>query len=226
MTGAPVIAVAGAGGSLGPDVVGALKASGATVAGADRDPGLCAGQSLDDVRGVDLLDPGDAAAWARDLEERFGRVDGLVHLVGGWRGGDPIDEAPLEDYTWLHDLLVVTLQHATRAFLPALRRSGRGRIVVVSSTQAQAPGHTNAAYATAKAAAETWTLACGDALAPHGGTANVVVVNAIVTPAMRAESPGESFATFTDTADIAAAITWLCSDGAARVNRHRLPVLP
>ena len=95
----------------------------------------------------------------------------------------------MADYEWLHDLLVRTLQNATRAFHDALVESGRGRFALVSSTQAQAPEGTNAAYAATKAAAESWTLALADSFAGSGATANIVVINAILTPAMRERNP-------------------------------------
>ena len=179
-----------------------------------------------DARVVDLLDPDAARGWARALRERFGHVDGLLHLVGGWRGGEPIATAPLEDYAWLHDLLVRTVQHATRAFYDDLAGSENGRFVLVSSSQAQKPGGTNASYAAAKAAAEAWTLALADSFAGTGATANIVVVNAILTPRMRDADPGKEYPSFTAVEDIAEAIAFLCSDAAAKMNGKRLALHP
>jgi NADP-dependent 3-hydroxy acid dehydrogenase YdfG len=74
-------------------------------------------------------------------------VTGVVHLVGGWKGGTPLPEADPADWTLLHDLLIRTVQHTTRAFAPALREAGGdGRFVIVSSEQAQRPSSENAAY--------------------------------------------------------------------------------
>ena len=81
--------------------------------------------------------------------------------------------------------------------------SEHGRFVLVSSKQAQAPTNTNAAYASAKAAAEAWTLAFADGFEGTAATANIVVVDAILTPRMREESPGEDFPTFTPAEDLA-----------------------
>ena len=172
---------------------------------------------------VDILDAAAAKTWAEGLAGRQnGRVDALVHLVGGWRGGKPIEEAPLEDWDFLSALLVTTLQHATQAFAPHLIASGRGRFVIVSAGQAQAPTSPNAVYAAAKAATETWTLALADRFKGTGATANIVVVGAIVTPAMRAESPDKDFSTFTPAEEIAEAIVYLASDDAASMNGQRL----
>jgi NAD(P)-dependent dehydrogenase (short-subunit alcohol dehydrogenase family) len=174
-----------------------------------------------DTYAVDLLDADAARGWASHVAERFGGVDALVHLVGGWRGGKPIAEAPVEDDEFLDRLLIGTVRTATRAFLPHLVERA-GRFAIVSSVQAQRPTSTNAAYASAKAAAEAWTLALADELAESGGTANIVVVNAIVTPEMRAENPDKPYTTFTDAEQIAEALAFLLSDAGSKMNGQRL----
>jgi NAD(P)-dependent dehydrogenase (short-subunit alcohol dehydrogenase family) len=225
-----VYAIAGAGGGLGPLVVERLARAGATVAGTDRSQEALDSIAADlglpperwDGGAVDLLDEAATRDWCAALVERFGRVDGLIHLVGGWRGGQPLHEAPLADWDFLHDLLIRTVQHTTRAFHDQIAASGQGRFVLVSAKQAQSPSNGNAAYAAAKAAAEAWTLALADGFEPGGATANIVVVDAILTPRMREESPGEEFPTFTPAEDVAAAIAFLCSEAADKMNGQRL----
>lgn len=230
------MAIAGAGGGLGPVVAQRIAEAGATLALTDVKQ-----ESLDELAGrlalpeeridarvVDLLDEEAARGWAAALEERFGHVDCLLHLVGGWRGGEPLETASLDDYELLHDLLVRTVQRTSRAFWGPLTRSGRGRFVLISSAQAQAPEQGNASYAATKAAAETWTLALADGFAEQGGgaTANIVVVNAIVTPQMREENPDKPYRTLTPAEDIAEACAFLCSESASRMNGQRLPLHP
>jgi NAD(P)-dependent dehydrogenase (short-subunit alcohol dehydrogenase family) len=220
------IAVAGAAGGLGPTVVARLVEAGATPALAGRDlSGLVqtaasAGAPAADVEAVDLLDEEAVRRWA-DRLAKAGDVHGLAHLVGGWRGGTSIEDAPADDWDAMAALLVRTTQSVTRAFLPYLLAS-KGRFVIVSSGQAQSPTHANAAYAAAKAAAETWTLALADRFRGTGATANIVVVGAIATPAMRAADPAKSFAGFTPAEEIAEAIAYICSDAAASMNGQRL----
>ncbi|MGN6274399.1 MAG: SDR family NAD(P)-dependent oxidoreductase [Solirubrobacterales bacterium] len=227
-----VIAIAGVGGGLGPIVAQRLSEAGAIVAGTDRSQETLDALAADfglpperwDGRAVDLLDEDSTRAWCAALVERFGRVDGLVHLVGGWRGGQPLHQAPLSDWDLLHDLLIRTVQHTTRAFHDQIAAGSRGRFVLVSSKQAQAPSNTNAAYAAAKAAAEAWTLALADGFEPGGATANIIVVDAILTPRMREESPENDFPTFTPAEHVAEAIAFLCSDAAGKMNGQRLPL--
>jgi NAD(P)-dependent dehydrogenase (short-subunit alcohol dehydrogenase family) len=225
-----VIAIAGAAGGLGPVVAERLAADGHILALTDRDGDKLSALATDldlpadrhDEQVVDLLDPDGTKMWADLLAQRFGGVDTLLHLVGGWRGGEPLATFPLEDYEFLHDLLVRTLQHTTRAFRDQLANSGKGRFVLISSSQAQRPGGTNAAYGAAKAAAESWTLALADDLGHTGATANVVVVEAILTPQMRAENPGKDYPSFTPAEQIAEAIAFLLSDGGEHMNGQRL----
>jgi NAD(P)-dependent dehydrogenase (short-subunit alcohol dehydrogenase family) len=225
-----VIAIAGVGGGLGPLVAARLAGAGATIAGANRGQAEidALGQELGieadrwDGRAVDLTDEDAVAGWRDALVGRFGRVDGLIHLVGGWRGGQPLHEEPLVDWDLLHSLLIRTVQLTTRAFHDQLAATEHGRFVLVSAKQAQQPSNGNAAYAAAKAAAEAWTLAYADGFGPGGATANIVVVDAILTPQMRAENPGKEYPTFTPAEHVADAIAWLCSDGAAEMSGRRL----
>ena len=230
------IAIAGAAGGLGPIVADRLAEAGANLALTDRDQGrldaLVADLGLDDsrvdARVVDLLDEDAAGGWAAALAERFGGVDGLLHLVGGWKGGDPLATTPLEDYEWLHDLLVRTVIHTTRAFYEPLAASEHGRFVLVSSSQAQAPGGTNASYGATKAAAEAWTLALADSFREAGSaaTANILVINAILTPSMREANPDKPYNTFTSTEEIAEGLAFICSDAARKMNGKRFPLYP
>jgi NAD(P)-dependent dehydrogenase (short-subunit alcohol dehydrogenase family) len=205
------IVVTGACGSLGPYVTRRLQADGHEVVGCDVMGG--------DHR-VDLLDVGAVRALADSLDG----VTGVVHLVGGWRGGNkPSEEAALDDWEHLYGPLVRTVQHVTVGFGAALTAAGeRGRFVLVTSDQAQSPSATNAAYAAAKAAAETWTLALADELAEAGATANILVVKAIVTDEMRQQNPDKAYKTFTDASHMADAIAFLCSESGAKMNGQRL----
>jgi NAD(P)-dependent dehydrogenase (short-subunit alcohol dehydrogenase family) len=222
-----VIAIAGAGGNLGPTVVRRLAAAGARLALAGRhleplDELVTSVGADADTAAVDLLDPASTGAWVDGIVERSGRVDALLHLVGGWRGGRPIEESSPEDWDALHGLLIRTVQHSTQAFAHPLIESGRGRFALISAGQAQAPTHTNAAYAAAKAAAETWTLALADRFRGTGATANIVVVGSIVTPEMRAENPEKDYSRSTPAEAIAEALAFISSDAAAAMNGKRL----
>lgn len=207
------IAVAGAGGLLGPHVVRALADGGAEVLAGDlREDALDEIRDVAaDARVVDLSSDAGAQAWA----DALGDVDGLLHLVGGWRGGPALEDTDPADLAWLQAALFETVVHATRVFAPKLKAAGpNGRFAIVSSSVVARPTAGNAGYAAAKAAAEAWTLAFAAELKETGGTANVVVVNALT------DEPGHK--SFVHVGDVAAALAYVCGDGARRMKGQRL----
>ncbi|MEU6485546.1 SDR family NAD(P)-dependent oxidoreductase [Streptomyces sp. NPDC046887] len=237
-----VIAVAGAAGPAGRAALLRLAEAGATVVGADADPARLV-EAVDAARyahggatvtgdTVDLLDLAATREWADKTEKEFGRIDGLVHLVGGWRGSSSFPETDLSHWTLLEKLLVKTVQHTTLAFHDPLLRSDRGRYVLVSAAGASKPTAGNAAYGAAKAAAEAWTLALGDAFRKAGGeqgpkaAATVLVIKALVHDAMRAERPNAKFAGFTDVGELAEQIAGIWDRPAADVNAQRVWLTP
>jgi NAD(P)-dependent dehydrogenase (short-subunit alcohol dehydrogenase family) len=233
-----VIAVAGAGGPAGRATLARLADAGATVVGSDNDPERLA-EAVDAARyghggatvvgdTVDLLDLQSTHDWATRIEKDFGRVDGLVHLVGGWRGSETFTKTSLDDWDFLELLLIRTVQHTSLAFHEALQRSDRGRYVLISAEGASKPTAGNAAYAAGKAAAEAWTLAMADYFRKAGGAegptsaAAILVVKALVHDAMRAERPNAKFAGFTDVKDLAESIAGVWDQPAGEVNGKRL----
>lgn len=230
-----VVVVAGGGSALGQTVAERLGAAGAVVEACDASP-----QPLETLTArveavgaevttavVDLMDEAATTAWAQDVVARRGRVDGLLHLVGGWRGGVPLVEADLADWDWLQGRLVRTLQHTSRAFHPALSAGDAGRLVIVSATQASRPTQRNASYAAAKAAAEAWTQAVAHSWKDSEGAAAVVlVVTGLLTPAMRAEKPEASFSSLTHVDDVAGTIAGLWDRPGTELNGERLWLTP
>ena len=101
-------------------------------------------------------------ALAARVRDRFGAADGLVHLVGGFRGGASFTDNSDDDWRFLSAGLIDTLRHVTIAFHDDLARSSAGRAVIVSAQAAQKPAAGAANYAAAKAAAEAWMLALAD----------------------------------------------------------------
>ena len=114
--------------------------------------------------------------------------------------------------------------HTTRAFAAALKAAGdRGRFALVSvaaGASARRPATPPTRRRRRRPRRGRWRFA--QELAETGATANVVVVNALVTPQMRAEHPDKAYRTFTDAEEIAEALVFLCSDAARKMNGQRL----
>ena len=226
-----MIAIAGVGGGLGPVVAERLAAAGATVAGCDGEQG--APDEVDRRARVCRRSAGTGAPSTCSTRRRRGLVRGAASSASAgstgsftWSAagaaGSRCTRRRSRTGTLLHDLLIRTVQHTTRAFHDALLASEHGRFVLVSAKQAQAPSNSNAAYAAAKAAAEAWTLALADGFGRAAATANIVVVDAILTPRMRERDPDGDFPPSPPPSTSPTAIAFLCSDAAEKMNGQRL----
>ena len=239
-----LVVVTGAGGPAGTAMVQALVATGASVVGADRrqEPLDVVAATLGDAASlftgsvVDLLDAEATRAWADGVAASHPsgtpRVDGVVHLVGGWRGGSRFTDNTVADSELMLDLLVRTLQHVSLSFHDHLLASTRSEFVIVSAMAAEKPTAGNAAYAAAKAAAEAWTAALADSFgkeqkdSPATAAATTLVVKALVHDAMRAADPDKTFPGYTDVVDLAAETVALWALDAATANGLRKVLVP
>lgn len=112
----------------------------------------------------DLTDETSVRALAERVHADVGAVDGILHLVGGWRGGGGLAAQSEADYRFLERSLTA-LRHVTRAFDADLRASDAGRLAIVSSTAVARPLAGGANYAAVKAACEAWTRAVAQGFA-------------------------------------------------------------
>ncbi|WP_104191689.1 SDR family NAD(P)-dependent oxidoreductase [Cryobacterium sp. Y82] len=167
-------------------IAGATSTAGLAVAASLADAGahvVAVGSNLQRLQSVLAVAP-DAALYECDLADfaavtalaaQLSPIDGLIHLVGGWRGGGGLTGQTDEDWDFLHSHVVTTLRNTTRAFNADLLASPAGRLAIVSSVSVDRPAAGGANYAAAKSAAETWVRAVGVGFAKAGDTAAAVI---------------------------------------------------
>lgn len=173
-----LVLVAGATRTSGEAVARSLIAAGATVLAVGTRPealdALAAAVPGVDTRVCDLADRDAVAELAMRIHLKFGAIDGLIHLVGGWRGGGGIAGQSDEDWDFL-ERAFRTLRNTTRVFYDDLVASSAGRLAIVSSTAVEKPYAGGANYAAAKAAGDAWTRAVAQGFAKQAPNAAAVV---------------------------------------------------
>jgi len=149
-----VVLITGATGALGRVAARVFAADGARLALAGTDHGrlaeVAAEAGVPDDRWVAAIgDLRDATATRTAVDaviDRFGRVDVLLHLVGGFVPGAPILELDEDRLRSMLDQHLWTTLHAVRAVLPGMVERGWGRILAVTSfttvTTRPGPGST------------------------------------------------------------------------------------
>jgi NAD(P)-dependent dehydrogenase (short-subunit alcohol dehydrogenase family) len=222
-----VYAITGAFGTLGAAVAKAAGEQGARLALIDYapspPPGLPSGPDVFAQGGVDLTDAQAAAAAIDAAAERFGGLDVLLNIAGGFvweahQGGS--------DETWRRLFLinVQTASNACRAAVPHLKRSTAGRIVNVGANAAMKVAMGMGAYAASKAGVHSLTQSLADELKGDGVTVNAVLPSIIDTPVNRQDMPKADFATWVAPADLAAVMLFLASEEARAVTGALIPV--
>jgi 3-oxoacyl-[acyl-carrier protein] reductase len=176
----------------------------------------------------DLADLAAVRELQQELARTAGKIDGVIHLVGGWRGAQGITDQTDEDWDFLERSAVTTLRNVSRVFYDDLAASPCGRFAMVSSTAVGSPAAGVASYVAAKAAAEAWTMAMAEGFRPDAqhGAAVVFVVKALVDASMRSSQPERKFPGYTDVEQLAAAAVGLFSQPAAELNGQRLLLAP
>jgi NAD(P)-dependent dehydrogenase (short-subunit alcohol dehydrogenase family) len=167
------------------------------------------------VQTVDLLHGSAAREAAQAVVSKFGGVHALIHLVGGWTGGQTIPDSSADDLEAMLAQHVRSAFHALQAFVPHIAAGGWGRVMAVSSPLAVKPAAKMSLYAAAKAAQENLILSLAEEYRESGLTANVIQVKSIDL-----EGKGRG----TPPAEIVAAMMYLFSDEAAKINGARLPL--
>jgi 3-oxoacyl-[acyl-carrier protein] reductase len=147
----------------------------------------------------------------------------FVHLVGGYAGGSPVEETPVETLEAMLTAHVRTTFLMMQAVLPELKKRG-GSIVTFGAKPVLHPTPNKAAYALAKAAVASLTQSVAEEGKPYGVRANCILPDIIVTPANLSWGSPEDIKKWTRPEDIASAILFLCSDAAAGINGALLPM--
>jgi NAD(P)-dependent dehydrogenase (short-subunit alcohol dehydrogenase family) len=221
------VIVTGAFGILGRAVAGAFAARGARVAAVDLAPKPPAGlaESLGPealvLGGVDLTNPAAARRAADATVERFGRLDALINVAGGFAWETLADGEPA---TWdrLYALNVKTCANMCRAAVPDLIKAG-GRIVNIGAGGAVKAAAGMGAYAASKSGVHRLTEALAEELKGQVAV-NAVLPSIIDTPQNRADMPKADPSKWVAPADLAAVIVFLASDEAGPVTGALVPV--
>lgn len=217
--------VTGANGGLGSHVTRALLDAGATVVGVSRkiQQQDFAGPAFTALP-AEISTAAGATSMVESVMARFGKLDVVVHTVGGFAGGQSIAETDDATFQRMFDLNLNSTFFLLRAVLPVMRKTGNGRIIAIGSRAALEPGARVGAYSASKAAMVSLIRTVALENKDAGITANVILPGTIDTPVNRKAIPNADIRKWVQPANIAALITWLAGDAGKDVNGAVIPV--
>ncbi|HXQ52931.1 MAG TPA: SDR family NAD(P)-dependent oxidoreductase [Stellaceae bacterium] len=225
-----VAMITGAAGSLGRAVAAAFAAQGARLALLDlKAAALEAAYGAEGETRLHLAaDLGDGAAVAEAVDEaraRFGRIDVLCNIAGGFHMGEPVHETPDAVFRQMIELNAGSVLRMARAVVPVMLAQGGGKIVSVAAMGGLTGGATMSAYAASKSAVIRLTESMALELRDRGINVNCVLPSTIDTAPNRASMPNADFTRWVAPAALADVILFLASDAARAVNGVALPVV-
>jgi len=220
-----VVLITGAKGGLGTFVTQAFLDAGAQVIGISRS---IADPDFPHKRFSSLqaeITGGESAAKIIDAAMgRSGRIDALVHLVGGFAGGKTVTETDDDVVDRMLEMNFLSAFYLIRATLPKMRTQGGGRILVIGSRAAVEPAPMAGAYAASKAALVSLVRTVARENSDRGITANVLLPGTMDTPANRASNPTGDFSKWVDPCQVASLLVHLASDRASHINGAVIPI--
>ena len=229
MSSARTVLFTGAAGNLGRAVASAFKAQGAQLALVNRtEDSLRAAFIVDGpdqlLVAADLLDGARVTAAVAKVIQRFGRIEVVCHLAGGFRMGEAVHETSDNTWDFLFDLNARSVLNVARATVRHMIEHGGGKIVNVGAFAALRGAAGMGAYAASKSSVIRLTEAMAAELREKNINVNCVLPTIIDTPENRAAMPDADPSRWVACGDLAQVIVFLASNAARAIHGAALPV--
>lgn len=158
------------------------------------------------------------------ITTRFGRIDAVAALVGGWAGGRDVADTDDIRFDRMIDLNLRSAFSTVRAAIPHLKAAGGGRILLVGSRAGIDTPPGQAAFNIAKAGVIALAKTTAFEVEDAGITVNVILPSVIDTPATRAALPYSDYVKWPTPDEIAAVAEYVFSEGSAVISGAAIPV--
>jgi len=226
-----VVVVTGADGNVGTAAARAFYAAGASVAlVARRREKLAAafGAEMPEMDRVlyvaaDLTEEEAVAAGVAQIVARYGRIDALINVAGGFKAGTAVHGTSLSTWDFMFNLNARTVFLMSRAVIPHMLARQKGKIVSVAARAGLEGAANMAAYAVSKSAVIRLTESMAAELKEYHINVNCILPGAIDTPQNRARSPQADFRQWVKPEAVADVLLFLASDAARAVHGAAVP---
>ncbi len=172
---------------------------------------------------ADVIRSKDMKKVVERAAKKFGRVDILINIVGGFARANITDT---DEAIW-NKMMDVNLNSAfisSKAVLPQMIKQKSGRIINIGARPALKGVSKMSAYGASKAAVLNLTESLADELKEYNINVNAIIPGTIDTPRNRKDMPRAKFSNWVKPKEIAEVISFLCSDEGSKISGAILPV--
>ena len=228
-----VVVVTGAAGNVGEGVLKAFAATGAKLVLVDRDGNKLSrrlsalGTDRDRYKGMptDLNDPEAIDQMIKQIHGHFGRIDALVHTVGGFAMGDPVHAGNMDvfDQMMLLNARILYLVCGKVANYMVENKTP-GAITAVLARSGQKGMKNQGAYTASKAAATRIIESMALELREHNIRVNGVSPSIVDTEPNREAMADADFSKWVTPAQIADLMVFLSSNAANAISGENIVI--
>jgi len=217
-----VIVVTGAKGNLGATMISTALNEGAKVIGLDYAQLDFQAENFEGFSGIDLTNTEATAALFTQIASKYGRIDGLANIAGGFCW-ETLADGDASSWDKMFRINVLTASNACRAALPALIKSA-GKIVNIGAAGASKAGAGFGPYAASKAGVAKLTESLAEECKSQNVCVNAVLPSVIDTPLNRSDMPDADFSNWVSPRQLSEVLCFLLSAKADPITGALLPV--
>jgi NAD(P)-dependent dehydrogenase (short-subunit alcohol dehydrogenase family) len=216
-----VVVVTGAAGTLARAVARHFAAAGANIALVDINQNLLSGVLSGQA---DLIDEDSVADMVAEVMDRFGAIDVLANIAGGFTMGPRVHETNITDWNFMLDLNAKSVFLTCRAVIPHMLTPNGGKIVNIAARVANEGKGRMAPYSVSKSAVARLTESLAAEYRNDNININCIMPGTIDTPANRHDMPDADYSKWVAPAALAEVILFLASDAARAIHGASIPV--
>lgn len=173
---------------------------------------------------ADVTHDEDVIALFHQLTNKFGRVDILINLVGGFLPSCKVKDVKTKDWDHMLNINLRSMFLCSRQFLQSLNNAPYGRIISMAAMPALKPSAGRGPYAVSKAGVIMLTQVLAEELKGTGVTVNAIAPSILKTQANVESMSKEDTSKWVSPEDVAEMMLLLCSENGQSINGVCLPM--
>ncbi len=226
-----IVLVTGSSGGLGTEVAQAFLKAGASIVLTYHSSDSL--QSLQKICGTakntfllrgDFTKEDDVKILVSEAVKRFGRIDVLANVIGGYIAGKPVTEIDENDWNHMMDINLKTAFLLSKHVVAQMTKQSGGKVIHVAARSGlKGAGH-DAAYVASKSGVIRLVESLSEEFKSKGINVNCNMPSIIDTGENRKAMPNADHAKWVTPTDISKVILFLASDDARPINGAAIPV--
>lgn len=172
----------------------------------------------------DLKKEDDVKSLVSDVVKKFGKIDVLANVIGGYIAGKPVTEIDERDWDEMMNLNLKTAFLLSKHVVSQMMRQGSGKVIHVAARLGLKGGGNDAAYVSSKSGVIRLVESLSEEVKTKGINVNCILPSIIDTEENRKAMPQADFAKWVKPAEIARVILFLSSEDSRPINGAAIPV--